>query len=171
MYFQRLFLSLFLFLILAFSDAQRLVSPTGRDCSATYDYSTSAFSNDCVSGVMYDDFYDLDLRCSCLCTQPWNYQFNHVCSNPRRHRLTCGFGGPRWFINCWNTSDTIYRRYEVVMRFAHRHLPINIKFNHTSLHISVSYYFNHTNSISGVDGILKNINADLKQPVSKLFKI
>ncbi|URA30368.1 hypothetical protein [Astegopteryx formosana nege-like virus 1] len=155
--------SFFVIVVLTFSNvsSQNLLSPTGRDCGSTYNYTSAYFANDCVSGYFGDVYYDLDFRCSCLCNTPWNYKFNHVCKEPRYHRITCGFGGPRWFVNCWNPSVSEYRQYESLMRFAHKKLPINIKFNQTSKDLVLTYYISHGSALSSEPGVLKNFHLNL----------
>lgn len=156
-------------ILLSCSECQELVSPSGKDCNSKYSYSTGLFSSDCVSGVLYPDFYDLDFKCDCKCSLPWNYKFDHKCLVPRYHRITCGFGGPRWFINCWNPSSALYKRYQSLIRFSHKHLPINIKFNSTSYNISLSYTLTPGDFLLYSNTSIKYLNFNLHTFSDKLL--
>lgn len=78
------------------------IAPEGANCSPVFSYKDHNFQNDCVQGVIQDDHINVTISCKCNCTNKWAYKYDHECNIPRLHKLGCSFGGPRWYVNCWN---------------------------------------------------------------------
>lgn len=106
------------------------VGGVGLNCRVTH-CSNGTFVSDCVRGVLTVDYLDVVISCECSCTRNWSRMSGYDCQKPRRHKLACRFGGPRWGINCWNNSELIETAFTSFENEVSHNLParVYISFN------------------------------------------
>lgn len=101
-------------------------SPSNVNCSPSICYNNGSFHNDCVSGFIFDDFMNVTITCVCKCSNKWANKLNYTCDVPRRHKLACRFGGPRWYFNCWNNNSSVEMLYTQFEETVSNNLPAHV---------------------------------------------
>lgn len=126
------FLSLFVIILINISFCLSCVKYSEVNCSPMI-CTNGTFENNCSKGVILSDYLDITVTCLCSCSRHWSRLEGHSCVSPRRHKLGCRFGGPRWGLNCWSNSEGVEKNYTAFEDLVAKSIPARMIVNFTSL--------------------------------------